>query len=351
MRKFVLAVSAVSMCLAATWATPAAADDQWDGTDVAAVGTGSASQWIERPPLGHARAGLGVATAGRHIFAIGGFNAAVEGVFNFVEARRVSGRGTWREMAPLPTARANLATAELGGLAYAIGGLADVDYDVVETFDPRTGRWSTGLPLPQPRGQAGAAALDGLLYVAGGGVVVSPDRFEITNSVIVYDPDANAWRSVAPMPTVRERLRLVASGGHLYAIGGRDADGQALSTVERYDPHSDRWHTMSSMSEARYLPCAVETRVGGRRVLVVVGGRVQVADGTVVSSRTTEVFDPDTRRWTLLDVLLPEGRASFDCAIERDGTVLAIGGSTNVGASFTYLADVDGLKIRQRDLR
>jgi hypothetical protein len=78
---------------------------------------------------------------------------------------------------------------------------------------------------------------------------------------------------------------------------------------------------------------------------------VQIADGTVVSSRTTEVFDPYTGRWTLLDVLLPEGRASHDCAVERDGTVLAIGGSTNVGASFTYLADVDGLKIRPRDLR
>ncbi|MGH9119093.1 MAG: Kelch repeat-containing protein [Acidimicrobiales bacterium] len=169
----------------------------------------------------------------------------------------------WRDLTPLPTARANLATAALDGLVYAIGGIGDPDLDlaVVDTFDPRTGRWSTSLPLPQPRGQAGAAALDGLVYVAGGGVTVAPDQFEITDSVVVYDPHDNAGRSVAPMPTARERLRLVTSGRYLYAIGGRDPDGQALSTVERYDPRSDSWATMSSMSEARYLPCAVETRV------------------------------------------------------------------------------------------
>ena len=101
----------------------------------------------------------------------------------------------------------------------------------------------------------------------------------------------------------------------------------ALTTVERYDPAINSWAAaaMSPMVESWSLPCAVETKVGHRRVLVIVDGFETVADGTVVDDRrTTEVRDPPTARWTLLDVLLPSGRGSHDCAIELDGTVLAI---------------------------
>jgi N-acetylneuraminic acid mutarotase len=323
------------------------------GSDVAGDEAGRSSQWIARPPLRHARGGLGVAKVGRQILAIGGFDE--NNILDAVEARRVSGSGGWRDLAPMPTARANLATAEVGGLVYAVGGLDDVDNsDVVETFNPRTGRWATSVPLPQPRAFAGAAGLGGLLYVAGGEVKLAPDTYEVTNSVVVYDPKNDTWRSVAPMPTIRQRLRLVASGRYLYAIGGFDLAGQSLTTVERYDPKSNRWATMNPMVESRALPCAVETKVGNRRVLVVVGGFVFDPGGVLIGARrTTEAFDPATGRWTLLDVLLPISRGSHDCATEADGTVLAIGGITRrvVEDPNIYLANVDALSLKPRDLR
>jgi hypothetical protein len=322
------------------------------GPDVVGDEAGRSGQWTARPPLLHARGGLGVATVGRQILAIGGFDDNI--TFDVVEARRVTGTGTWHDLAPMPTARANLATAEVGGLVYAVGGLDDFDdVDVVEKFDPGSGRWATGLPLPQPRAFAGAAGLDGLLYVAGGEVKLAADDYEITNSVLVYDPKNNNWSSVAPMPTVRWRLRLVASGRYLYAIGGAAPTGQSLTTVERYDPKSDSWATMNPMVDSRVLPCAVETKVGQRRVLVVVGGFEFSAEGTPVARRrTTEVFAPDSGQWTLLDVLLPIGRGSHDCATEADGTVLAIGGITRVvGDTNIYLANVDALSLKPRDLR
>jgi N-acetylneuraminic acid mutarotase len=294
-----------------------------------------------------------VATVGRQILAIGGFDEL--SYLGVVEARRVKGPGVWRDLAPMPTARGNLATAEVDGLVYAIGGLGEGDntLDVVEKFDPRSGRWTTSRPLPQPRDGPGAAGLGGLLYVAGGFLL--PDG--VTNSVIVYDPKQNTWRSIAPMPTARERLRLVASGRYLYAIGGAAIGeagqfGPSLTTVERYDPKSNSWATMNPMAESRVLPCAVETKVGKRRVLVVVGGVEFSAEGAFVDARrTTEVFDPDTGRWTLLDVLLPTVRASHDCATEADGTVLAIGGITHIGDLFIFLANVDALSLKPRDLR
>jgi Kelch motif len=208
------------------------------GSHVGGDEVGRSSRWVARPPLRHARGGLGVATVGRQILAVGGFDE--DTTFDVVEARRVRGTGRWRELAPLPTARANLATAEVGGLVYAVGGIDDVDVsDVVETFNPRTGRWATSVPLPQPRAAPGAAGLGGLLYVAGGEVKLAPDTYEVTNSVLVYDPRKKTWRSVAPMPTARFRLRLVASGRYLYAIGGAAPTGESLTTVERFEPKSN----------------------------------------------------------------------------------------------------------------
>lgn len=70
--------------------------------------------------------------------------------------------------------------------------------------------------------------------------------------MLVYDPKQHIWRSVAPMPTARTRLRLVALGRYLYAIGGQpDPAGPSLTTVERYDPKSNRWITMTPMVQSR----------------------------------------------------------------------------------------------------
>jgi N-acetylneuraminic acid mutarotase len=119
---------------------------------------------------------------------------------------------------------------------------------------------------------AGAAALGNLLYVAGGLVTAGPDGEEITASVLAYSPAMQRWTPVAPMPTARWRLRLVAAGGQLYAIGGQSRTGTTLSTVERYDPNTDTWTTVAAMNQDRGVPGAVAVSRGLQRFIVVVGG-------------------------------------------------------------------------------
>jgi N-acetylneuraminic acid mutarotase len=231
-------------------------------------------------------------TVGDHILAIGGFPGDGVTAFDAVEVRRAEGAGKWRYLEPMPTARDDLATAVLGGLVYAVGGFeafdpSDIDLgqsDRVETFNPRSGHWARSRPLPQLRGSPGAAASGGRLYVAGGDIPLRNGDSHITDSVIAYDPKKDTWRPVAPMPTAREKLRLVATGGYLYAIGGQDKAGKSLTTVERYDPATNRWRTMNPMVESRSLACAVETKVGQRRVLVVVGGGEFSAAGAFLGS-------------------------------------------------------------------
>jgi N-acetylneuraminic acid mutarotase len=311
----------------------------------------SATMWVERPPLTHARQGLDVATANGRILAIGGF--AGDFVFDFVEARRVRGDGRWRTLAPLPTPRANLATAELGGAVYAVGGIGnnDVRLDVVEKFDLRAGSWSPSRRLPQPRFGAGAASLGGLLYVAGGATVADGTE-QVTASMIAYNPRTRTWRTTAPMPTARVFLRLVTAGRHLYAIGGESIDGEILTTVERYEPRSNTWRPVASMNDSRRLPGVVTLRCGSGQFIAAVGGGSGPQD-RIVLRRTTEIYNLNTGRWRVIPARLPHGRGSLVAATEADGTLLAIGGATDrgiTGGPRIPTGEVLALRLTSRNL-
>jgi N-acetylneuraminic acid mutarotase len=246
----------------------------------------------------------------------------------------------------MPTARANAAVAVVGGTVYAVGGFTDDQtLDVVEKFDPATGSWSPSTKLPAPRGAAGAAVLGDRLYVAGGSVAVGPDDDEITASVLAYNPVTQSWTSVAPMPTARWRLRLVAAGGHLFAIGGQSKSGSTLSTVERYDPKANTWATVAPMNQNRGVPGVVAVNRGADRLIVVVGG-CQFANGQRLPFlRSTEVYNVDTDRWFLLPAQLPSGRCSLGAAVDAAGSVLAISGVVDVKDTVTATAEVDALKF------
>jgi N-acetylneuraminic acid mutarotase len=304
------------------------------------------SAWTERPPLQFARATHGGATVDGRILVFGGFNPAIPApldVLDSVESRRVKGSGTWRSVPPMPTARANPAAAELDGTAYVAGGFnsQDAELDVVERFDPRSGTWTSIRKLPFPRGAAAAASWGGKLYVAGGFVGVD----KTTDSLIAYDPGKRSWQSLAPMPTSRARLRLVAAGDHLYAIGGQTAAGDTLSKVERYDPKSDTWTRVASMSKDRGVPGVVYLKHGSDRLIAVVGGAQTVGFEITGFLRSTEVYNLDTGRWKPLQAQLPRGKAGLVCALEADGTMLAIGGGVQVEGGLAATAEVFALKL------
>jgi N-acetylneuraminic acid mutarotase len=290
-----------------------------------------------------ARAGHAVEAVDGRIVAVSGFDSQGE-LLQSVEARRTGGSGVWQEIAPIPTARANHGTAVVNGLVYAVGGFGadDVPLASVEVFNPKTGRWTASTPLPVARAAVSAAALNGLLYVAGG-VTGPPDNQVLQSSVVAYDPASRTWRSVAPMSAPRGQHRLVASGRHLYALGGFDVLDQSVATVERYDPGTDTWTAIGSMRESRVLPCAAVTEVRGRDVVVVAAGaRFGPGMNPLGQSRTTEVLDVKTGRWTLLSAQLPFPNASVGCAAKPDGTVIATGG--HPGDS--VVRDVFALKLQ-----
>lgn len=307
--------------------------------------TDRADEWKSLSPINQARSGSDVATAGGHIYVVGGFILGGPSLGS-VESRSVQ-YGPWRSAPPLPTPLSNSGVAASDGLIYNFGGILDDDSTTadVDVYAPESRRWTPRRPMPQPLDSMGAASSGGLVYLAGG------FTDQVTPRLLIYNPRSDSWRIARPMPTPRDRLRLVAAGPYLYAIGGQNAADASLSVVERYDIKRDIWAELPPLHQSRTVPCVVSTHVGHRAVLVVVGGGQYDQDGNFVQAlSSTEVYDIADGRWIQLTAQLPTGRASFGCALDAHGAIVAVAGTTAIGGTFKSVADVDSLLITPRML-
>ena len=82
-------------------------------------------------------------------------------------------------------------------------------------------------------------------------------------------PGASSWRELAPMHRARGALALVALGGRLYAIGGRDRSASRSRAPEVYDPAPGRGPTSRPCPRRGTTSPATSTA----RSLCVAGGR------------------------------------------------------------------------------
>ena len=70
-------------------------------------------------------------------------------------------------------------------------------------------------------------------------------------SVEMFDPTTNEWKSVAPMSKRRCGVGVGVLNNLLYAVGGHDG-GSYLNSVERFDPQTNQWsHDVVPTSSCR----------------------------------------------------------------------------------------------------
>jgi hypothetical protein len=200
----------------------------------------------------------------------------------------------WAMGTAMPLARAEQAVAELNGKVWVLGGWPPgrLTSNLVQIFDPATGRWSLGLSLPQPLHHTHAAAVGGKLYVIGGetnGALTGRPGKEVA-STWVHDPAVGGWVARAPMPTARSAGGEAVLDGKIYVAGGRAPGGSAF---EAYDPASDTWEKLPDLPSQR-----------NHLAMVALNGKIIVAGGRTAPGFTAErlavveIYDPKTRRWT-----------------------------------------------------
>ncbi|HYS56191.1 MAG TPA: kelch repeat-containing protein [Thermoanaerobaculia bacterium] len=221
----------------------------------------------------------------------------------------------WVSLVPLQSARQELAVASANGKVYAIGGISGTSVLAsVEQYDPIANRWQFVAPLPEPLHHSAAAAIGDILYVMGGYRTLN---FDPTSVVYRYDPRIDVWSRVASLPSPRGAAAAAAIDGRIYVAGG----SPGADVLTAYDPLTDRWTTLMPMPTAREHLAAVGA--GGK--LYVAGGR------TSRNINALEMYDPISNLWTPL-APLPTARSGIAAAV-IDNRIYVFGGEGNPSSS------------------
>jgi hypothetical protein len=144
----------------------------------------------------------------------------------------------------------------------------DRSVNVHEAYDPAADAWVRLAPMPTPRNHLGAAALDGRLHA----VLGRADGNYIMTTHEVYDAASDSWTAAPPVPTGRSGVAVLAHGGHVYAFGGERLDEpnrRTFDAAERFDPQSNQWERLPPLMTARH---GLGAAVVGNAIHVISGG-------------------------------------------------------------------------------
>ena len=111
------------------------------------------------------------------------------------------------------------------------------------------------------------AALEGMVYVVGG--------FDASGAALAtveaYDPATDGWAERSSLPAPLHHLNVAAVGGRLYVAGALSGSGfGAMGITLAYDPAADPWTPLDGM------PAGTQRGASG---VAVVGPRIYVAGG------------------------------------------------------------------------
>ena len=136
---------------------------------------------------------------------------------------------------------------------YVVGGTngsTTINLSSVERYDPATNAWEAVAPIDTGRRSLGVATIDGKLYAAGGTDGTQTHAPAPSSPMQRYDPASNRWKAMASMSPTRYGLGVEALDGKVYAVGGAVSYG-SLSSVERYDAATDIWEAVAPMGTKR----------------------------------------------------------------------------------------------------
>jgi N-acetylneuraminic acid mutarotase len=182
----------------------------------------------------------------------------------------------------MPTLRRGFRTAVVDGKIYVIGGAifdrqrdVRVATDLVEAYDPLTGRWRKRTRMPTKRTWVDAAVMNNKIYAIGGEIsprLGVPLADAILTKIEEYNPKTDRWRKLPDMPMFKFAYSTVAVDRKIYLIGGYSLDNgfKDLASVDVYEPSLKRWGSIPALPSPKMAPSVA---VNG--VIYVLGGFVR----------------------------------------------------------------------------
>jgi hypothetical protein len=186
--------------------------------------------------------------------------------------------GAWVSTTPMPVNVGWFSADATAGHIYVCGGwnLGGLTSSVwYAAFDSAGGinTWLRGTSLPAALYTQGAVLVDSNLYVVGGATGVgSPTVANVRYARVQPDGSLGPWTETSTLPEPLRIMGVAAKDSWLYSVGGRNQDGNAVSSAcfarRAADGSLGPWTATTSLPQASDgLTCAV---VGER--IYAVGG-------------------------------------------------------------------------------
>ncbi len=203
----------------------------------------------------------------------------------------------WSPFPDINIARARHASVCVAGQMYVIGGEGEGEKEMssVECLQTFHGSWETFPYLPKALVHPMAVSHRQSVYVFGG----TDMDWDPSQSVFVYDTDSHSWQILADMPDICMFGSAIVWNDMLYIVGGFEQSCMC------YDPMLAQW---STLSQCRHQHADAPALVWKDRILVC-GGRGTEEESDDVNPGGTsliEEYDPETDRWTLSQIELPQ---------------------------------------------
>ena len=248
-------------------------------------------------------------------------------------------QGKWLKLAPFPQPAEEISGAAAGGKMYVFAGLAPVwkPVGMVYEYDPATNQWTKKKPMALPSHHVAFTTYRDKIYAFGG--FVPPESgapaWVPINNAWEYDPAADTWKALAPLPTKRGSALAAVVGDKIYVIGGATTipgsketavspthPHMSVGTVEEYDPSANTWRERSPMPTPRNH--AAIGVVNGK--IYVIGGRVGAAFiGLASDISVVEEYDPATDQWSGPRARMPIARSALGAGV-YGGRIYVAGG-------------------------
>jgi N-acetylneuraminic acid mutarotase len=252
----------------------------------------------------------------------------------------------WKKAAPFPEPDEELFGVAVNGKMYVIGGWGEgkargANYE----YDPATDKWTKKKSMPRPAHHAALATANGKIYVMGGFVPPQDTQIPVggawqpIDDAWEYDPAADSWKTLAPLPSKRGAAVAVEAGGKIYVIGGATTvegskdpfftffgPAQVLATNDVYDPATNTWESRRPMAVPRNH--AFAGAVDGK--IYVIGGRTGHA--FILSATNTdavEEYSPVADMWSAPKERMPTPRSGGGWGTDGRRIYVAGGEVTN----------------------
>ena len=140
----------------------------------------------------------------------------------------------------------------------------------------------------------------------------------------------------------------------VYLAGGGfqgQSDWDSYTSAEVYDPMTDTWQALPSMSLKRTAPAYAVADFMGSPRLYIIGGMDTSAWPFFVLHENTEEFDPLGNSWRIVGTPMPSGYWSGNmCAVTVDNLIYIMGGHDDIFSTFTdrlaaYDPDTDSYTV------